>query len=78
MQKANGTQKILEEIKGLKVEVRALRKKAREAKKEHSRPNFATEHPHINKSEKMHRGEPTLRGTSITVRTIVERTRLGD
>jgi uncharacterized protein (DUF433 family) len=26
----------------------------------------------------MHRGEPTIQGSSITVRTIVERTRLGD
>jgi uncharacterized protein (DUF433 family) len=26
----------------------------------------------------MHRGEPTIQGSSITVRTVVERTRLGD
>ncbi|MBI5653488.1 MAG: DUF433 domain-containing protein [Chloroflexi bacterium] len=26
----------------------------------------------------MHRGEPTIRNTAITVRTVVERTRLGD
>ncbi len=26
----------------------------------------------------MHNGEPTIRGTGLTVRTIVERTRLGD
>jgi uncharacterized protein (DUF433 family) len=37
-----------------------------------------TGHPHIARSSQMHRGEPTIRGTSITVRTIFERTRLGD
>ncbi|RLC62333.1 MAG: DUF433 domain-containing protein [Chloroflexi bacterium] len=37
-----------------------------------------TEHPYIVCSEDMHRGEPTIRGTAITVRAIVERTRLGD
>ena len=36
------------------------------------------EHPHIVRSPKMHRGEPAIRGSSITVRTIVERTRLGE
>lgn len=35
-------------------------------------------HPHIFRSAQMHRGEPTIQGSSITVRTIVERTRLGD
>jgi uncharacterized protein (DUF433 family) len=33
---------------------------------------------HIVRDLNMHRGEPTIRGTAITVRTIVERTRLGD
>jgi uncharacterized protein (DUF433 family) len=37
-----------------------------------------TEHPHIICDARMHQGEPTIRGTSITVRTVVERTRLGD
>jgi uncharacterized protein (DUF433 family) len=35
-------------------------------------------HPHIVRSAQRHRGEPTIQGSSITVRTIVERTRLGD
>lgn len=33
---------------------------------------------HIVRDLNLHRGEPTIRGTAITVRTIVERTRLGD
>ena len=36
------------------------------------------EPPHIVRDLNMHRGEPTIRGTAITVRTIVERVRLGD
>lgn len=38
----------------------------------------STEHPHIICDARMHQGEPTIKGTSITVRTVVERTRLGD
>lgn len=37
-----------------------------------------TEHPHIYTNPEMHGGEPTIRGSGISVRTIVERTRLGD
>ena len=42
------------------------------------RPVFRTEHPHIVRVEGMRGGEPVIRGTGISVRTIVERTRLGD
>jgi uncharacterized protein (DUF433 family) len=38
----------------------------------------ATEHPYVVRNSQMHRGESTLRGSSILVRTIVERMRLGD
>lgn len=38
----------------------------------------ATEHPYVVRNSQMHRGEPVLRGSSILVRTIVERMRLGD
>ena len=43
-----------------------------------ARVEYPTDHPHIYTSPTMHRGEPTIRGTAISVRTIVERTRLGD
>ena len=36
------------------------------------------EPPHIVRDLNMHRGELMIRGTAITVRTIVELTRLGD
>jgi len=45
---------------------------------EQSEPSPSTEHPHIVCSQSMHRGEPTIRETAITVRTIIERTRLGE
>ncbi len=37
-----------------------------------------TGHLHIYSSREMHRGEPTIRGSSITVRAIIERTRIGE
>jgi uncharacterized protein (DUF433 family) len=43
-----------------------------------SRGEQTARHPHVIRSAQMHRGEPTIQGRSITVRTIVERTRLGD
>ena len=43
-----------------------------------TRIEYPTDHPHIYTSPEMHRGEPTIRGSAISVRTIVERTRLGD
>ncbi len=43
-----------------------------------TRIEYPTDHPHIYTSPTMHRGEPTIRGSAISVRTIVERTRLGD
>ena len=45
---------------------------------EASKLTGATGHPHIVRNPQVHRGEPTIQGSSITVRTVVERTRLGD
>ena len=45
---------------------------------ETSQQSGATEHPYIVRSPHKHHGEPTIRGSSITVRTIVERMRIGD
>jgi len=36
------------------------------------------QHPHIMRRPDMHRGEPTIQGSSITVRTVIERTKVGD
>ncbi|MBM3175546.1 MAG: DUF433 domain-containing protein [Chloroflexi bacterium] len=45
---------------------------------EASKMGGLTRHPHIIRSSQMHHGEPTIGGSSITVRTVIERTRLGD
>lgn len=42
-----------------------------------TRLEYPTDHPHIYTSPDMHRGEPTIRGSRITVRNIVEWMRLG-
>ena len=70
---ASEMQEIARELRELKEEVRALREKV-----DTPQGYVVTEHPHIYTSEKMHRGEPTIRGTSLTVRTIVEATRIGE
>lgn len=41
------------------------------------RIEYPTEHPHIYTSPQMHGGEPTIRGSRITVRAIIERMRIG-
>jgi uncharacterized protein (DUF433 family) len=38
---------------------------------------YPTEHPHIYTNPEMHGGEPTIRGSGIMVRTIIERMRIG-
>ena len=43
-----------------------------------TRIEYPTEHPHIYTSPTMHHGEPTIRGSAISVRDVVLRTRLGD
>ncbi len=43
-----------------------------------TRVEYPTDHPHIYTNPEMHRGEPTIRGSAISVRDIVERTQLGD
>lgn len=40
--------------------------------------NVPVAHPYIVRDLQMHQGEPTIRGSSVTVRTVIERTRLGD
>ena len=38
----------------------------------------STDHPHIFTSPQLHQSEPTIRGSGITVRTIIERMRAGE
>lgn len=41
------------------------------------RPTIRTEHPHVVRIEGIHDGRPTIRGTGVSVQTIVEQTKLG-
>ncbi len=68
-------QRIYGELNSLKEEVRELKEMV---SKSVSRPTIRTDHPYIVRIEGVRGGEPVIRGTSISVRTIVERTRLGD
>jgi len=70
-------QKIYGELDALKEELQGLKQMVRQAVTT-SRPDLRTEHPHIVRLEGIRGGEPVIKGTSISVRTIVERTRLGD
>ena len=72
-----GTDKIIEELSELRGAIHSLEAKI-EQLMERDESLLQTEHPHVICSSQMHRGEPTIRGTAITVRTIVERTRLGE
>jgi uncharacterized protein (DUF433 family) len=74
---------IYAELDTLKGEIRGLKQMVSELGSEHGvvtriRPTIQTEHPHIVRVEGICGGEPIIKGTGISVRTIVERTRLSD
>jgi len=75
--KALDAQKIYGELDALKEELQGLKQMVRQAVTS-SRPGLRTEHPHIVRLEGIRGGEPVIKGTGISVRTIVERTRLGE
>ena len=69
------TERIYTELSWLRQEVQTLR--ARVEALTPRRPSLRTEHPHIVRSEGVHGGRPIIRGTGVSVQTIVEQTRLG-
>ena len=77
------SKRIYAELDTLKGEIRGLKQMVGELGSEHGvvtriRPTIQTEHPHIVRVEGIRGGEPIIKGTGISVRTIVERTRLDD
>jgi uncharacterized protein (DUF433 family) len=73
METTNEMKEIVRELGELREQVRELREVV-----DKSQAYTITEHPHIYTSAQMHNGEPTIRGSSITVRTIIECTRIGE
>jgi uncharacterized protein (DUF433 family) len=68
-------QKIYTELGQLREEMQYLRNKIEFLWP--VRPGIRTEHPHIVRIEGVHGGRPTIRGTGVSVQTIVEQTQLG-
>jgi uncharacterized protein (DUF433 family) len=69
-------QKIYGELDSLRNEIQALKNKI-ESWGQVARPTIRTEHPHVVRIEGVHGGRPTIRGTGVSVQTVVEQTRLG-
>ena len=70
------TERIYTELSWLRQEVQTLRSKL-DALTPARPPSLRTDHPHIVRSEGVHGGRPIIRGTGVSVQTIVEQTRLG-
>src|SRR5437773_9583055 len=70
------TQKIYGELSQLHEEIRSLRDQVAHLA-ESSRPSFRTDHPHIIRIEGVHGGRPIIRGTGVSVQTVIEQIRLG-
>ena len=68
---AVSNEQILNELATIKQELRQLRETVAQYQV------VQTAHPHIVKIERLHGGEPVVRGAYVTVRTIVEQTRIG-
>ena len=68
-------QKIYGELSQLREDIQSLRDRI-ELFGQAIRPGIRTEHPHIVRLESVHGGRPTIRGTGVSIQTIVEQTRL--
>lgn len=69
-------QKVYSELSQLREEIRSLQNTIMSLGKT-ARPGVNTEHPHIVRTQGVHGGRPVIRGTGISVQTIVEQLRLG-
>jgi uncharacterized protein (DUF433 family) len=69
-------ERIYNELSWLRQEVQTLRDRLDQTPPA-ARPSLRTEHPHIVRIEGVHGGRPTVRGTGISVQTIIEQTQLG-
>jgi uncharacterized protein (DUF433 family) len=76
-EKTLDSKRIYTELDTLKGEIRGLKQMVSEVVTR-TRPTIQTGHPYIVRVEGICGGEPIIKGTGISVRTIVERTRLRD
>jgi len=71
------TQKIYSELSQLYKAIQSLREEIESLGQAMAHPSIRTEHPHIVRIEGVHGGRPIMRGTGVSVQTIVEQTQLG-
>ena len=71
------TERIYTELGSIRAELLALKAQLAQVVEQSARSE-SMGHPHVFSDPQVHRGEPTIRGSAITVRTVGERTRLGD
>src|SRR6266700_3644052 len=64
------------ELSQLRAELEQLRNQVTHLERP-GRAHIHTDHPHVVRIEGVHGGRPTVRGTGVSVQTIVEQTRLG-
>ncbi len=76
MQTPTSLEQVANELKELRQVVSALNDKIDALISNSSHAAMATEHLHIYSSPEMHQGEPTILGSSITVRAIIEQSRV--
>ena len=71
METKNEMQEVVRELKELREQVYTLESELKQTPSENHRPEFLTEHPHIIRLQGVHGGRPIVRGTGVSVQTIV-------
>ncbi len=71
METKSETQQMIHELKELREQVYALEVELKQTPSGSQRSEFLTEHPHIIRLQGVHGGRPIVRGTGVSVQTIV-------
>ncbi len=77
MAKEIDAQKVYSELSQLHAAIQSIKDRIDSSMGQVARPGIRTEHPHVVRMEGVHEGRPTVRGTGVSVQTIVEQTQLG-
>ena len=70
------SQDIYGQLRQLRAEIQLLREHLI-SREPGTPPSIRTDHPHIIRMEGLHGGRPIIRGSGVSVQTVVEQTRLG-